>query len=63
MAETKKRTYHEETSLPSVIKPARQPASRGTPLGGSSEARRQGAPEGQPKQELIIRLIDYLKSM
>lgn len=63
MTETKKRTYLVETITPPVIRPARQPASRGTPLLGAAETHQQILQEGQPKQELIIRLIDYLKSM
>ena len=63
MTETKKRTYLVENITTPVIKPARQLASRGTPLLGAAETRRQILQEGQPKQELIIRLIDYLKSL
>jgi hypothetical protein len=63
MAETKKRTYQAETISAPLIQPTHQPAGRSPSRSGSSPARRQTPQDSQPKQDLIIRLIDYLKSM
>jgi hypothetical protein len=63
MTETKKRIYQVESIPSPALKPTRQPATRGSPLNGTAEARRQMPQDGQPKQDLIIRLIDYLKSI
>ena len=63
MTENKKRVYPAQTIAPPELKPARKTLNRGATLDEQADLRRLEAPQELPKQDLIIRLIDYIKSI